>query len=301
MTMPNFIIIGAAKAGTSSIFQYLVQHPQIYGCPIKEPSFFAFAGESVNYSGPGDYLFNQSVVTTYDAYESLFDGVTNEFAIGEASVVYLNNKKAAVNIKRYVPRAKIIVVLRNPVDRAISSYSHLVRDGFESMGSLSEALAVEELRIQNNWQHLWQYQRLGFYCDALRNYFSLFPREQIAVYTYDALTKDPQGLLTEIYAFLGVDQSFHPDTSYRHNVSGIPRSRMLHRLLMQKSVVKDLLKPFIPKELRLSMQMKITRRNIDARGINVSEAERKYLKDKFRSDILRTQSLINKDLSGWLD
>lgn len=299
MTFPNFLIIGAVKAGTSSIFKYITQHPQVYGAPIKEPSFFAFENEVVNFCGPGDELFNQAVITKYEDYERLFADVNHEMAIGEASVVYLHSDKAPFRIKHYIPNVKLMAILRNPVDRAISSYSHNIRDGLERL-SFPMALEVEKTRQAEGWQHIWRYAGLGFYYEALQRYFSLFPRKNIAIYTYEEFTQNPADIIKNIFDFLGVDKSFVPDMTYKHNVSGVPRSRIIHSFLRRQSLVKDSLKLLIPQKYRLSIRMKITERNINPQKIVVDDSIRSALKEVYRNDVLQTQSLIRKDLSAWL-
>src|SRR5215218_4707583 len=123
MTMPNFLIIGAGKSGTTSLYHYLGQHPEVFMSPMKEPKFFCFEGERPNFRGPGDdEEINRKCVTTIDAYRALFDGVACEKAVGEASSMYLYYPKAPERIDHHVAGVRLIAVLRNPVDRAYSSY-----------------------------------------------------------------------------------------------------------------------------------------------------------------------------------
>ena len=301
MILPNFLIIGSAKAGTSSTFNYLIQHPQIYGPDKKEPCYFAFKDNRPDFQGPGDEVLNESVITNYSDYLSLFDGVTNETAIGEASVVYLQNNEAPHRIRELIPDVKLIAILRNPVDRAISAFSHLKRDGFETSPSMGDALVLEPERKANNWQHLWLYSEMGLYAEALERYYALFPAENIAVYTYDQLKEDPLGLIRHMYAFLGVDNSFIPNMSYRHNVSGIPKSRLLHEFLRRPSLLKTIAKTILPDQTRSTLRRMITTKNITPASIDISDSTRKYLRNLYRDDILRTQSIIHRDLRSWLE
>lgn len=299
MTLPNFLIIGAAKAGTSSIFNYLIQHPKVYGPAIKEPAFFAFDNELVDFKGPGDELLNQTIITDFKDYQSLFDNVTEEQAIGEASVIYLYNEQAPYRIRHYIPDTKIIVILRNPVDRAISSFGHLSRDGFEPFMSLDEALKEEDKRKRNNWQHLWHYAGMGYYYESLKRYYGQFPEENIAIYLYDEFRRDSMGVLKSMFEFLEVEESFIPEVSYKYNVSGVPRSKLLHRFLRQPSAFKHGMKKIIPEKVRDGIRILVTEKNIIPQKIDVSESTRQHLKEMYQEDILKTQSLINKDLSSW--
>ena len=117
MTLPNFLIIGSAKGGTSSLHYYLRQHPQIFMPDLKEPRFFALEGETLNFQNP-DSAINHDSVTNLREYKNLFANAINEIGIGEASPLYLYSEKAVRRIKHYVPDAKLIVILRNPVDRS---------------------------------------------------------------------------------------------------------------------------------------------------------------------------------------
>ena len=156
--LPNFLIIGAAKGGTTSLYHYLNQHPQVYMSPMKEPRFFALENEKLNFQNP-DKAINKTSVTSLSEYYKLFDGVTNETAIGEASPLYMYSTKAVERIAHYVPTAKLIAILRNPVDRAYSCYKHLI--ALEPY-SFADAILHEDKRISQNWAHLWNY-RLGGY------------------------------------------------------------------------------------------------------------------------------------------
>ncbi len=300
MTLPNFFIVGAAKAGTSSIFNYLTQHPDIYRPPIKEPSYFALGEEKIEFKGPGDDVFNKTIVKRYDDYMLLFDGAKNEKMIGEASVVYLHSKRAALQIKNYIPNAKIIIILREPVERAISSYSHKVRDGFESLDNIEDAIDAEEERRLAGWQHIWQYKALGYYYDAVKRYITLFPGN-VAVYLYDDLKKNPSGLLKNIFDFLDVDNSFEPNIQYKYNVSGRPRSKIIHKFLSTQSSIKNMGKIILPEKLRSRIRGKIQRYNIDPKKPIMKNEYYKYMKRLYREDIKRTQEIIGRDLSAWLD
>lgn len=300
MKLPNFFIVGAAKAGTSSIFRYMEQHPDIYFPRVKEPGYFAFAEADVNFQGPGDERLNNTVVTKLEDYLDLFGDVKSEKAIGEASVVYLHSVDAANRIKDMVPEAKIIVILRNPVDRALSSYAHKIRDGYEEVGVFMDAFSLGEERARLNWQHLWQYRDMSFYAEELERYFHAFPRENIAVYKYEELTNNPQKLLQNIFGFLEVDTSFVPEMSVRHNVSGRPKSRLIHRFFRGSSFFKDYLKPLFSENMRFKIRSYVMKKNVIKEKEHIGEKDIEYLKGIYSDDILKTQELIGKDLSGWL-
>jgi hypothetical protein len=307
MTMPNFLIIGAAKSGTTALYEYLKQHPQIYmSSPIKEPHFFAFEGEWPNFQGPGDQeLYNHIGVSDIEAYRALFREVTNEAAIGEASVYYLYLSRARDRIQHYLPNVKLIAILRDPAERAYSNFLHMIRDGKEPLSDFALALKAEEDRIQNNWGPLWHYKQVGFYYEQLQRYYEVFDREQFRVYLYEDLNDNPTTVLRDAYTFLGVDNAFAPDVSVRHNVSGVPKNKHLHALhgfLLRPHPVKSVFKPFLPLRLRRPLLDRLlnTLRNRNLAKPSFTVELRRQLTEAYREDILKLQELIERDLSKWL-
>jgi hypothetical protein len=262
--MPNFLIIGAAKAGTTSLYEYLKQHPQIWMSPVKETNFFALEGETLDFRGPDDQNYiNKFSITKIEDYLNLFQGIENQVAIGEASPLYLYHPKAPKRIQHYIPNVKLIVILRNPVDRAYSSFLHLVRDRREPLRIFAQALREEDVRIRSSWEHIWHYKQMGFYYVQLNQYFNRFGKQQIRVYLFDDFINNTVCTLKNIFQFLGVNDSFIPNMSIRHNVS-IPKK--------QNSI-----------ELMLEIEV------------------RKRLIEEYREDILKLQELLQQDLSKWLE
>lgn len=296
MVLPNFLVIGAAKAGTSSIYSYLKQHPQVYMSEIKEPKFFSLEGEQLDFAGPSQYI-NRTSINNLDSYQELFEGVRDEIAIGEASPLYLYSAKAAERIKHYIPEAKLIVILRHPAERAFSSFAHLVREGFETL-TFEAGLEAESQRIADKWAPLWYYQDKGFYAKQLKPYFELFDRQQIKVYLYEELQQNTIGLVQDIYQFLGVTPDFVPDLT-RRNVSGIPKSRFFHSLLTQDNSLKTLIKMGLPKNIRKKLYQDLKAKNLGDKPIMSAET-RNRLTELYRQDILELQTSINRDLSSWL-
>ncbi len=304
MTLPNFLVIGAGNAGTTSLYHYLDQHPEVYMSPVKEPKFFALEGDLPDYRGPGDqWVLTRSpanrAVIDLDGYEALFRGVRGEKAVGEASPVYLCDAGTPGRIKRYVPDAKLVAILRDPAERAYSAYMHQVRDGRETLG-FAEALDAEEWRIRKNWGPGWRYTSEGFYHRNLSRYYELFGHGQIWVCLYEDLKEDPAGLMGSIFRFLGVDDSFVPDTSRRHNPSGVPKSRLLVYMLKRPNPLRAALKPLLPKRLRRLLSEGLQNRNL-SKAPPLDPEVRRRLIETYREDVLKLEDLIGRDLSGWLE
>ena len=299
MTLTNFLIIGAAKSGTSSLYRYMDQHPQIYMSPEKETNFFALEGEKLDFRSPGaQERIHRWSVTSIEDYRALFEGVRREKAIGEASPLYLYSPKAVERIRHHVPEARLIAVLRNPAERAYSSFLHMVRNGREPFSDFGRALEAEEQRIRSNWEWSWHHKNLGFYHAQLSRYYATFRREQIRVYLYEDFNEDPLGVLRDVFGFLGVDTSFTPKMTLRYQATGIPRYKTLDAFLRTPNPFKSALKPFLPKKFRRYVNRYLQNHTL-VKPPFPKEA-RRQLVEAYREDVLKLQGLIGRDLSSWL-
>lgn len=302
MTMPNFLIIGAGKSGTTSLYHYLSQHPEVYMSPVKEPKFFAVEGKELNFRGPNDEMsMNRGSVTSIEAYRGLFRAVSDEKAIGEASPLYLYSPEAPSRIKHYIPEARLIAILRDPVQRAYSSFLQRVQKGQEPLRDFAEALREEENRMRDNWAPRWYSKRIGFYYAHLKRYYELFEHDRIRVYLHEDLMADPVGVARDVFRFLEVDDTFTPDISLRYNVSGIPRSAALQAFLSRPNPAKAVLKRFLSEGLRRRVAVSLENRNIAGPPPPLDPSVRKELVDLYREDILKLEKLIGRDLSKWLE
>jgi Sulfotransferase family len=303
MTLPNFLVIGAAKCGTDALCKFLGQHPDIYMCPNREPNFFVAEGQPESpYHGPGDRAAFEALdmwVSTIDRYERLFSGVTRESAIGEGTAWYLYFEEAARRIKRYIGHAKLIAILRNPVDRAYSAYTTLLGDGRETIWDFSQAVAAQSDRMRENWDPLYYYVDMGFYARQLRCYRELFDAAQIKTYIYDDFNTRPVEVVQDMFRFLGVDERFVPDTSTRHNVSMVPRNQLVHHFVAGDYPLKKALKKVLPVGLRRSVKHTVLAPNL-TRPSPLRAEVRQELVEVFRADILDLQDMIGRDLSAWL-
>jgi len=231
--LPNFLVVGAARAGTTSLYYYLKQHPEIFMSRIKEPRFIFAQFTRFPTNGIGDERSN--VVRDLHDYCLLFKESSGENAIGEASPDNLYPYKDAIpTIKRFLGDPKIVIMLRNPTERAFSAYMFLVRDRREFL-SFEEALDQEDKRIREGWAPIWFYRKAGFYYDSVKAYSRDFSNVKACL--FDDLEKDPSSLVQELYGFLGVDPAFVPNTSTRYNVSGNPKSRMLNDFFIKRSIL----------------------------------------------------------------
>ena len=300
MTLPNFLIIGATKSGTTALHTYLQQHPDIFMSKIKELRYFSYLSSPPFPDVPDKYIFKG--VTTLEEYKNHFRDATNQKIIGESSPMYLYYPGTAEQIKIILPNVKMLVILRNPVDRAFSAYSHAVRDWLENSTSFREALAKESERIKAGWGILWHYTQAGYYFDQLRRYYAIFNPDQIKVVLYDDLVRDACGVCKEIFIFLKVDENFIPDTSKHLNISGIPKNKSIHSLMKSIFFENNLLKRIslfiLPKSFCKKVMVNLRMFNLEKQTI--PEKTRKDLLNLFKKDIMMLEKLINRDLSCWL-
>lgn len=286
MRLPDFLIIGAAKSGTTALARYLDQHPGIFVCPMKETDFFGFDPVAPPPGRLWDDARHTFPVRTLPQYAALFAEAGAARLAGEASPLYLESPLAAGRIRATIPEVRLVAVLRNPVDRAWSGYLMNVLQNRERELSPAHALGPDS-----------HYVQVGFYAAQVRRYLDLFPRDQLRVYLHDDLTADPAGLMRDLFGFLGADAGFVPDVGVRHNEGGYPRRRRVNALL-NHPVLKRSLGPLAPEPLKRFVN-DLRRRNTAA-APRMDQATRERLSALYRDDILVLQDLLGRDLGGWL-
>jgi hypothetical protein len=294
LPLPDFFVIGAMKAGTSSLHHYLRQHPQIFMSPVKEPQYYAFAGRAPDFRGPGDEQTVRELVTDREAYAALFAGAGPEQRVGEASTFYLYSERAAERLAAERPEARLVAILRDPAERAFSNYMHWVRDGREPCASFAQALADEPRRIEEHWAWHWHYRRLGRYAEQLERYLARFDRSRIHVLLLEELDSDAPRVMRELFAFLGVDPDFRPDLELRFNVSGIPRSRSLDAFARRRH---PWLRRLVPERLRLRLSASVLDHNLRTSAPPTAVLDE--LRADYRDEIARLERLLDRDLSAW--
>lgn len=297
--LPNFIIFGVARCGSTALHEYIQQHPDVFMSDPKEPHFFSFEGERLSFTGPGDDLMiNKVAITEFDKYQRLFDGAGNAKAVGEASIEYGYYPKAVAGIQKYVPDARLVCMIRNPADRAFSAFSFMRSRLFEPFDRFEDALADEDRRVAAGWHHIWHYRRMSYFYPQLKRYFDAFPHAQIKVYLYENFSREPLAVVRDAFEFLGIDPSFTPSRTPQTVVGGIPKNLLLHRVLMGVWSLKAVLRPLIPEAVRRPLWRRLHTGNL--RRDTMDPRTREQLLSEFRSDIHRTQELIGQDLSAWL-
>jgi hypothetical protein len=284
LKLPNFFIVGAPKAGTTSLYSYLGQHPHVYMSPVKEPSYFA------------PELCRDDFIFSWESYLNLYGNVSDEIAIGEATACYLFSETAAHNISARLPHARIIISLRNPVDRAFSQYLQMLTYGV-TRKSFREQIEASLRSRNREFSLLWPFLESGQYYEQVKRYLGEFPRSQVHISYYEDLERAPARLVADLFSFLGIDSGFVPDVSHRHNEPRIPKLGRSVYLLKKWGAWPYLRQP-APRRLGPRLRS-LTMRSRGA--LKIEPKDRAFLTGYYRDDIRRLSSLLNRDLSAWLD
>jgi hypothetical protein len=203
--LPDFLLLGAPKCGTSALHAALATHPDLYLSDPKEPKFFLTDGPPPDTGGgPGDVPTWGEHVWRRDEYEALFSDADPDQLCGESTVFYLYDRAAQRRIQAMIPDARLIAVLRDPVERAHSNWAHLRGAGLEPEADFLSALDREPGRIDAGWAHFWHYAAQGRYGEQLDHLFTLFDRDRVLLLRYAELRDTPLWAADRVCEFLGV-------------------------------------------------------------------------------------------------
>ena len=314
VALPNFFIVGAPKAGTTSLCYYLDQHPDVYMSPRKEPCYFASELRPENFSdelqpwirhnmqaveeylaGPMREKRFGGLVSEWDDYVKLFQNVTSETAIGEASVCYLWSKTAARDIAARIPGAKIVMILRNPADRAFSQYLQAVTNG-AVLKSFRAQIRTSSVSKSGRFERVHPFLEFGLYGEQVKRYLKSFPRENVRIHLYEDYQKQPEQVLADVFRFLQVDASFTPDRSRKHLEPRVPKFVAITYFLKKYGLWRRA-GELSPGSLRPLLRTVAFRRR---KSLVMDRTDREYLIDYYREDIHKLSQLLGRDLSDWL-
>ena len=280
---PNFLVVGAAKAGTTSLHDFLGQHPQIFMSANKEPHYFV--------RGYG--------MKDWDQYLGLFKDATTQQAVGESSTAYLSCEESAKWIRSALGEIKIIIILRDPARRAFSLYGWMVREGYEDAETFAEALRRELARLADPefHQHAPQffvdylYFTTGLYAAQVSRFLETFGRDRVKIFLFEEFTRRPAEVCREIFRFLGVDDQFTPTVSVQ-NEGRMPRFMWLQHALRCRRLVLQI----VPRSCRrwlMQLNLRWGRKpELDQQAYTV-------LQERYRDDVRQLEDLLNLDLSRW--
>jgi len=279
---PNFFIVGAIRAGTTSLYEYLKQIPSIYMSAIKEPNYFTASIDEKQ-------LFTRSI-SSEKKYLKLFTNVKNEKAIGDASPTYLWDPKSAELIHKKIPEAKIIMILRNPIERAYSHYLMLlgrgvIKSSFEKIISDSENVPHNDFsgRVIN----------AGFYSEQIKRYFEIFPKNQVKILIFEEFVKSTKESVQNILDFLEVND-IPPNSIYTiYNQFTEPRGGISSSIL-KSGVIKKIGKRLVPISIGESMIKNVLGKK--STKPKLSQKTYESLEYIYREDITKMEIILDRNL-----
>ena len=286
MRLPTFFIVGAPKAGTTSLARYLGQHPDVFMSPHKEPHFFTYQGDG----------WPTWATKTLEEYGALFAGAGSAKEVGEASTWYLYSPTAAERIQSLLPEARILILLRSPADRAYSSWSFNVQNSWEPILDFEEALEAEEKRRAEPGFWDRHYFHAGLYAEQVKRYLERFGRDRVLVHLFEDLRTAPDRVMRSSFEFLQVDPSFDPALGVQHNQTEFPRFKELNRFLRKSKHVRQVVRMLLPETIRRPLRQGLQRANRGKRP-PLSETARTRLNAAYREDVERLSALLERDVT----
>ena len=295
MTLPNFLIVGVARSGTTSLYNYIKQHPDIGFPKIKEPKYFSSLHQKFPHNGIGDVHVDSEIIRKWCDYKDLFVGLKGYKRIGEASSDYFYFHNFTIKeIKNKLGDIPIIVSLRNPVDRAYSAYNNLLRDGREFLGFM-DALKQEEQRILKNWDWMWAYKQGGLYFEALQNFKATF--SNVKIIFFDDFMNDPLGVVRDIFCFLNISEDQEINVSTTYSNSGKPKNKIISLLTNREKPLsyafRKLILNLMPRQALEHIAEKILIKDLIPKDAAI------YLLEYYEKEIDRLESFFDKDLNHW--
>lgn len=300
-TVPDFLVVGAARSGTTGLVEGLRSHPRVFVTEPKEPHYFALHGQTPDFAGPGDaHTINRVAVTDRDAYLALYPTDHDFLALGDGSVSTLYyHERAIPEALAMNPRMRLVVLLRDPIERAYSSHQYMRARGFEPYEDFVRALDDEPRRIADNYHHLWHYTAMSKYADAVEALQKAVPPEQLGIWFYDDLDRDYEGTVRQVLRFLDVPPADgEAEGVPRVNISGKPRFEPVQKALWW-ATRHDVLRRGVKRVTTYRFRERIRRLTLRKGGVPPEAVER--LRPVFAADLARLRELLPEDgAPAWL-
>lgn len=299
MSNSHFLFVGTAKAGTTSIFEYLRQHPEIE-IPVKETFYFlrhVFTDFKLGYPAQRP---EEELILDKSSFESIYPPDKSKL-YGEIGTGYLYHYEECIPLikETFGDEVKILIILRNPVSRAYSSYMHFVKDVHEKL-SFEESMKMEAERKNLKYDFMWMHRDLGLYYKQVKAYLDAFKNVKILI--TEEFRENPETEMRSILEFLEVNPNLAFNTNKEHNKSGEPKFKSLQKLITQENIIKKTLRPVFRaafnQERRAKMRKKV--KNINIASYPPMEPEiRQELMEFYRNDIEALEGLLEKKLDKW--
>jgi len=302
MCLPNFLIIGVPKAGTTMVYKCLAQHPDVFLPDLKEPRFFTHKDKTISDEDP----VNQNTVTDLDEYRSLFRPVSSQTAIGEVSPGYFSDSQAPHLIRDILHSPKLLVVLRNPIKRAFSHFVFAKQKNFEPESATFEDVLKHKKVCVGNWTRSRSYVETGYYYKHLTRWRSLFGRDKVKILFFEDLKSDSISFIQSVYDILKINNSFKPDVRSRYAKSGLPKNKIVHRVLTKTGYLKNAFKKIFATRIveairQLSEPLRTRLKNMNLEKPKLPNEIYLRLANKYEQDIRNLEDEVGRDLSHWLE
>jgi hypothetical protein len=295
--VPTFVVAGAGRAGSTAVAEALRAHPDVFVTQPKEPHFLALGGSPAAFTGPGDdTTINRLAITDRNEYLELYPDDDAFVALGEGSVSTLYYPGTAIPaLKSLNPDVRVVIMLRDPVDRAFSSFQYLSVRGFEPLPDFLAAVDDEPRRRELGWHHLWHYTGMSHYAEDVGQFVDQLG-DQVGVWFYDDLVRDDAGTVDEIQRFIGVDPArYEVSEIQRVNASGRPRVQAVQSA-MQWGVRHARLRSTVKRVVPFRLRERIRSANLQPNAAD--QAARTRLKPVFEKDLERLQEVLGRKVPG---
>ncbi|MDT9592603.1 sulfotransferase [Nocardioides zeae] len=301
---PDFFLVGVPKAGTTALHAALAQHPGLHLSPVKEPKYY-LCGDAPPpaYVGPGDAHSQREWIWRREDYLAQFDAAPEGALRGESTPFYLYSRDARRRIAADNPAARIVAVLRDPVDRAYSNWMHLWMDGLEPVGDLVAAARLERERVDAGWAPFWHYSGLGRYGEQLADLYALFDREQVLVLRYREIVDAPATTLARVFAHLGVpgiEVAEIPSDNSRGYVGPGLRAAVLGRVIRAGAYAGQFAAPEHWRRISVPIVGQLHRGGAASRP-RLTPEQRAELLAPHREDIAQLEEVTGESFADWLD
>lgn len=303
MSWPDFLLIGTPKGGTTALHSALIGHPELFLSPVKEAKYFLCDGappDRATQRGPGDAHSAREWIWRESEYRALFAGADEGALAGESTPFYLYDRDAQRRIAATLPDARLIAIIRDPVDRAYSNWTHLWADGLEPVADFSEALALEDERVAAGYAPFWHYSRLGRYGEQLQHLYTLFPREQVLVLRYRTLAEEPARTIAVVCDFLGVGHHTslrsRPDNVHPYVEPGL-RSSVLGRVIRAGAAAGSFAPPKVWR--RVERPLRSALHSGGGRRPPLSVDQRRDAVSRFVDDIGLLEEVTGESFADW--
>lgn len=304
MTGPTFLVVGGARCGTTGLVEGLRSHPGVFVTEPKEPHYFAFHRNGAHFTAPGDeHTINRVAVTDKESYLRLYPDADREgeryLALGDGSVSTMYYYEEALpEVLAVNPAMRLVVLLRDPVERAFSAYGYMRARGLEPVDDFLEAVALEERRKAAGWHHIWHYVAMSKYADSVAAIQSAVPADQLGIWFYDDLNSDYERTVSEVLRFIGVPEVQGEGAGIpRVNISGQPKSKSLHAVI-KWATANAALRTAVKRSTSYRFRERVRGRVLRASGL--PEGAREALAPEFEQDLGKLRELLSGRGPRWL-